>query len=184
MRLEPIEKPEGLMMKLAYRMARRRLGTVPGPVKVVYARAPKLALLQYRTSQAEDTKLSIPRSLRHLIHALGSGINGCGFCVDIARALAVEHDVGLEKFEALSEYRTSPLFDDRERAALRYAEEVTRRRTVDDAVFEELRKHWSEREIVEITWVNALSGFYNLINVPLELESDGLCALAQERARP
>ena len=54
---------------------------------------------------------------------------------------------------------------------------------MDDATFERLRKHFNEREIVEITWVNALANYYNLINVPLELEADGLCAIAQRRAQ-
>lgn len=80
------------------------------------------------------------------------------------------------------EYRTSPLFSDRERAALAYVEEATRHKRVSDATFEELRKHFSEREIVEITWLNALENYYNLLNVTLEIESDGFCAIAQARA--
>lgn len=182
MRLAPIEKPSSPTMKLAYWLSRREFGTVPGPLKVVYSRvSPGLARLQYRIGQAEQKELSLDPGIVLLVHALTSKINGCGFCVDIARAKAVQQHVGLEKFGALADHRTSPLFDDRERAALAYAEEVTRRRRVSDATWQELAKHWSEREIVEITWVNALSNFYNLMNVPLELEEDGLCALAQER---
>ncbi len=41
--------------------------------------------------------------------------------------------------------------------------------------------HFSEREIVEITWVNALENYYNLLNLPLEIESDGFCAIAEAR---
>jgi alkylhydroperoxidase family enzyme len=44
-----------------------------------------------------------------------------------------------------------------------------------------VRKHFSEREIVELTWLNALENYYNLMNVPLEIEQDGLCAIAQKR---
>ncbi len=49
------------------------------------------------------------------------------------------------------------------------------------ATFETLRKHFSEWEIAEITWLNALENYYNLINVPLQIESDGFCAIAQAR---
>ena len=58
-------------------------------------------------------------------------------------------------------------------------EETTRHKRVSDATFEALRKHCSEREIVEITWLNAFENYYNLINLPLEIESDGFCALSQ-----
>ena len=50
---------------------------------------------------------------------------------------------------------------------------------VSNATFEALRKHFSEREIVEITWLNAVENYYNLINIPLEIESDGFCAIAE-----
>jgi alkylhydroperoxidase family enzyme len=60
-------------------------------------------------------------------------------------------------------------------------EEATRHKRVSDATFETLRKHYSELEIVEITWLNALENYYNLVNLPHEIESDGFCALAQAR---
>jgi alkylhydroperoxidase family enzyme len=83
------------------------------------------------------------------------------------------------KNERLLGHRTRPLFSIRERAALAYAEEATRHKRVSDATFEALRQHFSEREIVEITWVNAVENYYNLINLPLEIKSDGFCAISQ-----
>jgi len=52
---------------------------------------------------------------------------------------------------------------------------------VSDATFDALRRNFSEAEIVEITWLNAIHNYYNLINIPLEIESDDLCAIAQAR---
>ena len=63
-----------------------------------------------------------------------------------------------------------------------FVEEATRSKRVSDATFEEFRKHFSERAIVEITWLNAVHNYYNLINVPLQIESDGLCAIAREQS--
>ncbi len=51
-----------------------------------------------------------------------------------------------------------------------------------DETFENLSRHFDEREIVEITWINAFENYYNLISIPLEIESDGLCSIAQSRA--
>ncbi|MGO9642184.1 MAG: hypothetical protein ACLP1Y_12880 [Candidatus Acidiferrales bacterium] len=64
---------------------------------------------------------------------------------------------------------------------LAYVEEATRHKRVSDATFEALRKHFKDWEIVEITWLNAVENYYNPINLPLEIESDGLCAIAQAR---
>ena len=43
--------------------------------------------------------------------------------------------------------------------------------------------HFSESEIVEITWLNAVHNYYNLMNIPLEIESDGYCWRRCEPAR-
>lgn len=181
MRLEPIEKPKGLMMRIAYWMTRRQFGKVMTPMKVVVARMPGSLRLTYEITKFELKGIRLEPGLHFMVEILASQINGCGFCVDLGRAMAVREHLGMEKFNALSEYRTSQLFSDRERTALAYVEEATRHKRVSDATFEALRKHFSEWEIAEITWLNALENYYNLINVPLEIESDGFCAIAQAR---
>ncbi len=181
MRLEPIEKPKGLLMRIAYWMTRRQLGRVMTPMKVLYPRMPGVLRLSYEIQKFEMKGIRLEQGLHFMVATLAAQINGCGFCVDLARAMAIREHLGMEKFNALSEYRTSPIFSDRERAALAYVEEATRHKRVSDATFEALRKHFSEWEIVEITWLNAVENYYNLINLPLEIESDGFCALAQAR---
>jgi alkylhydroperoxidase family enzyme len=179
MRLEAIEKPVGLMMRIAFWMTRRQFGKVLTPMKVLYPRVPEMMKLAYEIVKFETKGIRLEPGLRFMVATLVSQINGCGFCVDIARAMAIREHLGMEKFNTLSEYRTSPLFSDRERAALAYVEEATRRKRVCDTTFQELRKHFSEREIVEITCLNAVHNYYNLINVPLEIESDGFCTIVQ-----
>ena len=76
-----------------------------------------------------------------------------------------------EKLAALADYATSPLFDDRERAALEYADAVTRAGDeVGDELFERLRRHFDEDQIVELTaviaWENASSKFNHALGVP------------------
>ena len=107
----------------------------------------------------------------------------CGFCHDLHLAQAIQAKLGLEKFKHILDFKQSPHFSDCERAALAYTGTITRREKVSDATFETLRKHFDEREIVEITWLNALGSYYNLMAVPLEIESDGFAALAEDRAR-
>lgn len=182
MRLAPIEHPKELMAKLAYWITKRRLGKVMTPMKVLYARMPVLFRHGYQQLQIVERKITLDPALSLLVRTWPAVINECTFCVDIAKAGALYQHLTLEKVEALPSYRTSPLFDERERAALAYVEEATRHKRVSDATFTELRRHFNEREIVEITWLNALENYYNLLNLPLGIEADGLCAIAQRRA--
>ncbi len=174
MRLAAIEKPPGLWMRIAYALSRRQLGTVISPLKVIYARAPRLALPIALITHTIEKGLSLERELVLLLMTHASLQNGCSFCADLHQAQAVQAQLGLEKFRALRDFEASPLFSQREAAALAYCGEATRSRVVSDATFARLRAHFGEREIVELTWLIAIGNFFNLMAVSLELESDGL----------
>ena len=183
MRLAPIDRAPTLKGRIASWMMRRQLGKVITPARVVYNRMPAAYDVAYALVKL-PSKITLAPQLRLLVQTWPAMLNSCHFCVDIAKAQAVMDGLGLEKFEALPEWRTSPLFDDRERAALAYVEEATRHRKVSDATFENLRKHFDDVAIVEITYLNAVENFYNLINLPLEIDaSDGLCAIQLQRHR-
>jgi len=179
MRLEPIDKPRGLMMNLAFWMTRRQFGKVMMPMRILYPRVPGMMKAAYEIVKFETHGISLEPELHYLIATLASRINGCDFCLDLGRSMALREHLDMAKFDALGDYATSPLFSGRERAALAYVEETIRFKHVSDATFSALREHFNEREIVEITWLNALENFYNLINIPLEIGSDGFCALVR-----
>lgn len=65
--------------------------------------------------------------------------------------------------------------------ALAWVEEATREKRVSGATFAALRAQFSDEEIVEIVGLNALEDFYNLSNIPLEIESDGFFARIARR---
>ena len=182
MRLEPIEKPKGLMMRMSFWGTRRQFGKVMTPMKILNARMPGALKFSTEIAMFELKKIRLEPELHYMVAVLAAQVNGCSFCTDLGRSMVIREHLGMEKFNALSEYRTSPLFSDRERAALAYVEEATRHKRVSDATFEELRRHFKDWEIVEITWINAIENYYNLINIPLEIGSDGFCAIAQAQA--
>ena len=91
--------------------------------------------------------------------------------------------IDLARLDALPEWRTNPLFDESQRAALAFAEEANRDITVSDETFEHARKHFSEREITEIVLLCAIENFYNRMNGALQIEEDGLCAIQQQATR-
>lgn len=170
-------------MRMAYWGMKRQMGKVMTPVKVLGPRMPGSLKFTNEIAKFEMKKLRLDPELHYMIAALGSQINGCSWCSDFARSIAIRDNVGLEKINTLGEYRTSKMFTPRERAALAYAEEATRSKHVTDATFAELLRHFKDWEIVEITWINAINNYYNLINIPLEISSDGFCGLAQAKKR-
>ena len=93
---------------------------------------------------------------------------------------AVGRDAGItdEQLEDLAAFETSPHFDRREKAVLRYAEGMTRTPAdVSDAVFDEIQALFSTEQIVELTAAIALENFRARFNCALKVESDGLCIL-------
>lgn len=175
--LPPIERPNGLVMKLVYALAKRRFGQVLTPLKVISARMP-LAFGTWvgKVSQL-DHKLSIKPELMYVIRQKVAQINVCEFCIDIGRWSAMQVSNSTAKLDALEEFETSPVFSDAERAALNYVTHLTRFKKVSPAVFNRLAEHFSDREICEITWVVASEHVYNISNIGLNIHSDGLCRL-------
>jgi len=179
--LPPIEKPHGLLMKLVYAWSRWQFGKVLTPLKVVSARLPPaFALFSAKISKL-DKKLMLPPETVLLIREQVARINVCHFCMDIGRSFVIKASMNEAKFNALDDYRTSPLFSEAERAALDYATELTTEKKVETSTFERLRAHYSEREICEIIWLVASEHFYNITNIGLNIHSDMLCEVNSHR---
>ena len=175
--LSPIEKPQGLIMKLAYYFTRRQFGKVLTPLKVHSARLPPAFGLFYTKIGKLDQKLTLPPETALLIREQVARINICLFCMDIARSFTIKASMNEAKFDALEQYRTSPLFTDAERAALDYVTELTKDKKVNPDTFARMSRHYSEREICEIVWLVASEHVYNLTNIGLNIEADGLCKI-------
>ena len=181
MRLEAIEKPQGLKARFAYWASKRQFGKAITPLTVAYARVPEALNHGYAISKFLRSKLSLDPELRLLIQTHTARINGCDFCVDIGEALATGTPELLDKCRSVTDFETDARFRDDEQAALRYVREVTENGSVSDETFDALRPHFTDREIVEITLINAIESYFNMVNIPLEIESDGLCSIALSR---
>lgn len=83
---------------------------------------------------------------------------------------------GLDKVSELAIWRDSKLFSEAERVALEYAEAVTYTdRQVDDVLFDKLKKHYDEPQIVELTAAIAFENFRSKFNPTLGVEAQGFC---------
>lgn len=175
-RLKPIHHPASLKLKLVYWFTKRKVGKVITPLKVHYARFPG-ALGHAAKLMSLEEKFTISTELKHLIKVYIATLNGCAFCVDIGKASAMNKGIETGKFEDLLRFEDSGRFSMPEKAALAYVDEATRNKQVPDAVFEQLRIYFTEEEIVQITLLNAIENFYNLMNAPMNIGSDELCEL-------
>ena len=96
----------------------------------------------------------------------------------------MESEGGTETLSEVLDWRTSKLFSPMERVALEYAERITTTgQKGDDALFTELKKHFSESQIVELTAAIAMENFRSKFNPPLGIEAQGFCMVRPGRAR-
>jgi AhpD family alkylhydroperoxidase len=123
-------------------------------------------------------KTKLPQDVKRLATQLVAELNGCAFCVDLGLRFAQDEKLNVEKLKYVLDFENRPLYKPSERVALRYAFEATQvGARVSDETFAELKKHFSEREILELTVAVATENFYNRLNAPLEVESQGFCAV-------
>ena len=167
--LSPIEKPRGLVKKLAYYFTRKQFGKVLTPLKVHSARLPAAFGLFYAKIGKLDKKLTLSPEIVLLVRQQVARLNLCLFCMDIGRAVAIKAMMKEAKFDALDQYRTSTLFTEAERAALDYVTELTKERKVNPDTFARMARHYSEREICEIVWLVASEHLYNMTNIGLNI---------------
>src|SRR5262245_36492023 len=102
--------------------------------------------------------------------------------MDINTAVSRKRGVPEDKLQAVDRYAEHPGFTERERAALAYAEMVTiSPNDISDEQFAALRKHFNDREIVELTTQAAFENFRARVNRALRIEDDGFAKLPVEQ---
>jgi len=96
----------------------------------------------------------------------------CEKAVGVTHNAALERRDGVpkEKFAALADYTTNPLFSDLERLVIRYAEEMTEKVQVDSRLVEELKKQLGPQALVQLTLSIAAANFTNRFNEALGTE--------------
>src|SRR4051794_26651257 len=104
--------------------------------------------------------------LLELVKTRASQINGCAFCLDMHTKDARAGGETEQRLYALNAWRETPFFTDRERAALAWTEAVTRiGGGVSDALYDEARAQFSEKELVDLTWAVAAINAWNRVAI-------------------
>jgi AhpD family alkylhydroperoxidase len=157
---------------------RRKYGAVLESA-LLWARSPKVFLGVALLYGAIDRKSSpIPPALRSLLTVRVSQLNGCRFCVDLNTATLLKRGIPFDKVASLAAWQASSLFSAQERAALAYAEAVTLPDCgVDDHQMSQLRQHFDDDAIVELTALIAFQNMSSKFNSALAVPPQGFCKL-------
>lgn len=121
------------------------------------------ALERYLFSSGVDHKLI------HLIKMRASQINGCAYCIDMHSKDARAAGETEQRLYELDAWRETPFYSEKERAALEWTESVTlvSQTHVPDEAFENLQKHFSEKEIVDLTVAVGTINLWNRLAISM-----------------
>lgn len=166
-------------VRLILALQRRKYGVELESARL-WGRMPAAFLMMTLFYRALDRAGSpLEPALRALVQVRVSQINWCAFCVDLNGAAALERAVAPEKLAALARHEASPLYTEREKAALAFAEALTDpARRVDDACFARLRAHFDEQAVLELSALAAFQNLSSKFNAALGLPAQGFCARA------
>ena len=159
---------------------RRKYGKVLDAA-LLWARSPKLFIgVALLYGAIDRTSSPLEPALRSLLTVRISQINHCRFCVDINSATLLKRGIGADKLRALEDWRASNLFEERERAALEYAEAITvTDAEVDDALMARLSAQFDEDALVELTALIAFQNMSSKFNAALAVPPQGFCRLPE-----
>jgi len=105
--------------------------------------------------------------LLELVKIRVSQINGCAFCIAMHVPMARKHGISEDQMHLLAAWREAPVYSPKERAALAWAEALTRLTggDVSDEVYAGMRKHFSEKEVADLSFAIAEINAWNRLMI-------------------
>ena len=148
----------------------RERGAVPNMFRTL-AHDPELLqawFAMFRTTLREG---AVSTRVKEIVAVRVSKLNSCTYCLGSHTGLARRFGATDPQIAALLDEGPPADFAPGEQAALAFAEEMTKRpQGVREETWEELRKHWSERQVVEIVAVAAMFNSFNRFNNALQVD--------------
>jgi AhpD family alkylhydroperoxidase len=133
-----------------------------------YWKAAPQGLHAWRGLQAYLDQCGLEFKLMELVKTRASQINGCAHCLDMHTKEARAAGESEQRLYLLPAWREAPFYSERERAALAWTEAVTRIADgpIEDALYEEVRRHFSDKEIVDLTLAIIAINGWNRLAIP------------------
>jgi uncharacterized peroxidase-related enzyme len=167
-RLEPFEATGET--KQIFDLYLKERGNVPNMFRTVAHRPEYLRTMiaHFRTVMSTGT---VSAKLKELLFVRVSQINHCEYWLNSHSALAERHGYTRDQIEHAADFATRTDFTEEERVALRFAERVTYdSNNVDEKLWADLRAHFDEGQIVELTAAVGLFNYFNRFNNALQIE--------------
>jgi len=119
-----------------------------------------------------NAESGLEHNLLGFVELRASQLNGCHFCIEMHAHDLEKSNETPERIAGLADWRDSSLYTQRERAALAFAEAVTNIQEghVPDAVFDEVRAHFTEKETVDLAWAVAQINAWNRMGIIFQPE--------------
>lgn len=169
-------QPRGIdpVRRLIYGTARRMYGRETEPTQIVAHHRPLLLGLGAIALADERFSHAVDEHIKNLARLRAAQLVGCEWCLDFGSYLAQKAGTQSKQLRELATWRDSELFDPLERLVLEYAEAMTRTPVeVPDQLFAQLRGHFDERQMVELTMAVALENLYTRFNWAMGIEGEG-----------
>jgi uncharacterized peroxidase-related enzyme len=175
-RLRPLAPEHSPELAEQFQSFAKSLGFIPNSVLIMQRKPSLVKGLAQLLGSIWSPDGEVDRGFKRLLAHVASRAAGCRYCMAHTVGGSLRFGVDEKKLAALWNFRTSPLYTERERVALDFAIAAgSVPNGVTDEMFAELRTHWSEGEIIEIVGVISIFGFLNRWNdtmgTPLEAEA-------------
>jgi AhpD family alkylhydroperoxidase len=121
-----------------------------------------------------NTAAGLEASLRELVRLRVSLLNGCAYCIGLHTSELTKLNETTERIVGVADWRSLEIYTKRERAALAWAEAVTdiQENHAPDVLYDEVRKHFSDVETVNLTLVITTINAWNRISIALGRHSE------------
>ncbi|MDX6642836.1 MAG: hypothetical protein QOD76_798 [Solirubrobacteraceae bacterium] len=163
----------GPIVRYIYRETRKLTGKVVEPVAVT-AHHPLMLMGYSGLELALERSDRVPKRLKMLAELKASTMTGCPFCIDIGSKLSHDHGVSERQLREFLFYKESEAFSPLERLVIDYAVGMSRTPVeVSDELFAQLREHFDEAQLVELTAAIATENYRGRFNHAFGLGSEG-----------
>ena len=158
---------EKLTVHMPLANQRQEEGSGPQQARLDFSRIAPDAVRAHLGLEAYIRGCGLEQSLLELVKLRASMINGCAYCVDMHTKDARFAGETEQRLYAVSVWHEAPFFSPRERAALRWTDAVTAiaREEISDELFRDVRSHFSEKELVDLTMAVITINGWNRLSV-------------------
>lgn len=140
--------------------------------RIAYGRVSADGVAALSRLEAYVRHSGLEHSLLELVKTRASQINGCGYCIDMHTKDARAAGESEQRLYLLPAWREAPFYTERERAALEWTEALTlvSEREVADDLYERVRQHFGEKELVDLTLAITAINSWNRLAIAFRTE--------------